>query len=140
MTSLLKPLAITTALAGYSAGPLVLDGAPRNLTLEAELVYGGAGGTSVDAYVQTSLDGGASWIDIAEFHFTTSSANAVFNLNAQTPVTTQYTPTSGSLTANTAKDGILGPRFQILVNSTGTYGAGTMLAVYAASIDLPAIP
>ena len=50
-----------------------VDGAPRNLTLQANSVYG-SGGTSVDAYVQTTLDGGATWFDIAELRFTTASA------------------------------------------------------------------
>lgn len=101
--------------------------APQSLAIQASLTYG-SGGTTIDAYVQTSLDGGTTWIDIAEFSFTTASAVKVFNLSRLTPVTAIYTPTDGILAANTAKDGVLGDRFRVKYKSTGTY-AGTTLSI-----------
>jgi hypothetical protein len=124
----LLTLTITGALAATATAPVKLLGAPRNLAVQGTFTYG-SGGTTTDAYLQTSLDGGATWIDIANFHFSTASARFVFNLNGQTPVTTEYTPTDGSLTANTAKDGILGPWLRIKYASTGTYAGNTTLAV-----------
>src|ERR1700751_1906227 len=92
---------ITTALSiAQLGGTPILNGAPRNLTVEAQLTYG-SGGTSVDAYLQTSFDGGGSWGDVCNFHFTTSTANALFNLSATTPVTTQRTPTNATIASNT---------------------------------------
>jgi hypothetical protein len=79
--------------------------------------------------VQTSIDGGASWIDIAQFHFTTASLTQVVNLNSQTVITTPYTPTDGTLTASTCKDGILGPQYRIKRQSTGTYTGATSLRI-----------
>lgn len=128
--------AITTPL--VTAPPFKLNAQPRNLTIQANFTYG-SGGTSVDAYVQTSLDGGATWTDIAEFHFTTSSARKIVNLNAQTPQTTQITPTDGGMTANTAQDGVLGPQFRVKYQSSGTY-AGTTLQIDIHADQIPVYP
>jgi hypothetical protein len=103
-----------------SSSNFQLVDAPSSIAVQATFTYG-SGGATVDAYFQTSLDGGLTWIDIAQFHFTTASARLVYNLNSQTPVTAEYTPTDGTLTANTAKDGIVGPLYQVKLASTGTY-------------------
>lgn len=119
---------ITVAQAAQLGGVLALPNAPERATLHANFVYG-SGGTSVDAWVQTSLDDGASWVDVANFHFTTSSARAVFNLSAHTVVTTQHTPTDGSIASNTAKDGIIGQKWRVKYTTVGTYAGNTSLAV-----------
>lgn len=120
---------ITAAAAAAEAGNrLQLPDAPTSLIAQATFTYG-SGGTSVDAYLQTSVDGGTTWVDIANFHFTTTSARVLFNLNSQTSVTTQYTATDGSLTANTAKDGFLAPLYRVKLASVGTYAGSTTLAI-----------
>lgn len=134
----------TTTIAGaqsiaVAAGPVKLNAAPRNLTIQANFAYG-SGGTSVDAYVQTSLDNGATWTDIAEFHFTTAAARKIVNLNAQTPQTTQVTPTDGAMSDNTAQDGVLGPLFQVKLASTGTYAGATSLRIDINGDQIPAFP
>jgi hypothetical protein len=129
-------LTITTALSATGGTAVQFThGSPRNVTLEAIFTYG-SGGTSADAYVQTSLDGGATWIDIANFHFTTSSLSKVVNLSSLTPVTTLTTPSDGSLSANTVVDGIIGTQIRVKYVSVGTYAGGTTLAVYANSARL----
>lgn len=111
-----------------TVGPVTkFNAPPRSLAIQANFAYG-SGGTTVDAYVQTTLDG-STWIDIAQFHFTTSAAKFVYNLNSQTAVTSEYTPTDGSLTANTSKDGILGPQFRVKYASAGTYAGATSLSI-----------
>jgi hypothetical protein len=109
-----------------------LNGAPRNLTAQFNLIYG-SGGATVDAYLQTSLDGGTTWIDIINFHGTTAAATKVYNLNSQTPVTTAVAPTDGTMTANTSQDGILGPIYRVKYKSSGTYAATTL----AIDVTLP---
>jgi hypothetical protein len=123
-------LAITTALTAQTSPVLQYrSGAvPSHATIEASFTYG-SGGTSADAWVQTSVDGGNTWIDVVDFHFTTSTANAVCNLNAQTAVITIYTPTDGTLSANTTKDGIIGPQWRVKYTTVGTYGGGTTLVL-----------
>lgn len=130
MRATLVKAAITAAqsLAAVPTSQLLLVDAPTSVAVQANFTYG-SGGTTVDAYLQTSLDNGTTWIDIAQFHFTTASARFVYNLNSQTPVTTEYTPTDGTLTANTSKDGITGPLYQVKLASTGTYAGTTTLQI-----------
>jgi predicted NAD/FAD-binding protein len=129
--------AVITAAQGIAAVPdsvLQLVDAPSSIAVQANFAYG-SGGTTVDAYLQTSFDynpqnpAAATWIDIAEFHFTTSSARVAYNLNSQTPVTTQYTATDGALSANTAKDGIVGSVYQVKLVTIGTYAGNTTLRI-----------
>jgi hypothetical protein len=126
--NLLKLGGITTALAATPGPSVLFNGTPREIAIQANFTYG-SGGTSVDAYVQSSIDNGVTWFDIANFHFTTSSAIRQFNLCSSTPQTTQKTPTSGSLAANTCIDGIMGQTFRTLYVTTGTYGGTTNLSI-----------
>lgn len=96
------------------------------LCAQLRLAYG-SGGTNVKAYLQTTIDDGTTPIDIACVVFGTASEVAVINLSALTPKTTQVTPTDGTLTDDTAIDGILGDQFRLKVVSTGTYAGSTTL-------------
>ena len=100
----------------------------KHLAIEANFLYGSSG-TDLTVFVQTSLDGGANWIDIATFHFLTTAARKVATLNAGNSVTTVYTPTDGSLADDTVKDGILGDRLRVKYTSTGTYAGATSIEV-----------
>ena len=128
MGALLPVTTITTAVANQ-VGPTVILQGVRYLALQGKLTYG-SGGTNAKAWVQTSLDAGTSWIDIAEFTFTTSTATRVYSLDS-VAVTTIYTPTDAALTANTSKSGILGDRFRVKYTTTGTYAGSTTLQVDA---------
>lgn len=121
---------ITTAQAGQVTTAQQLQGGapPQNIVIQATFTYG-SGGTSTDAYVQTSVDNGATWCDVAEFSFTTATGRKIFNLTSNTPVTTQATPTDGSLAANTAVNGILGPLWRVKYTTVGTYGGSTTLNI-----------
>src|SRR5262245_42334919 len=71
---------ITTAVSA-TAGT-VFPAAPSKLPqvkyLNAQCVFSyGSGGTSVDVYVQTSLDQGATWVDIMEFNFLLATATKI---------------------------------------------------------------
>ena len=136
---LLRPITIANAIATPAVGEVANIGfAPHNLTLQATFTYGS--GSTTDAYVQTTLDGGLTWMDIANFHFTTSSATSVINLSAATPQTSQKTPGDGTLTSNTAVDGVLGPRFRVKYKSSGTYAGGTTLRIDAQGVDISGSP
>lgn len=100
----------------------------QSLALQCNFIYG-SGGTSAKVWVQTSLDGGLTWIDIANFAHTTASLNRAYNLSANTPLTTIYPVTDGSLADDTAKDGILGDQIRVKFTSTGTYGGATTIVV-----------
>lgn len=126
----LLSLGITTAL-GAAAQTSV-----RNLegisaaTIEAQFAYGSSG-TSCKVWIQTTLDQGQTWLDIANFAFTTASATKVINLSGLTPVTTAITPTDGSMADNTVQDGVLGSALRAKITTTGTYAGSTSLSVRA---------
>lgn len=121
---------ITTAVTGVAGTTYQFRGSvPDRLSLQAVFTYG-SGGTNATAYVQTTFDN-ATWVDVASFQFTTASATKVVNVSALTPVTTVYTPTDGSLSANTVKDGLIGKRVRVKLTTTGTYAGGTTLVVTA---------
>ena len=84
--------------------------------------------TTCKMWIQISLDGGTTWIDVVCFAFTTSSDRKVVNLSGLTPVTSLYAPTDGTLGDNTAKDGIMGAAMRAKITSVGTY-ANTVLSV-----------
>lgn len=102
----------------------------KGVTLQFNLIYG-AGGTSIKAWIQTSLDGGENWIDIANFAATTANFMRVYTLYSMTPVTAIYTPTDGTLADNTAVDGIIGEMLRAKVTTTGTYSGGTTVEINA---------
>lgn len=118
----------TITTAGTQTGDWVddLDGMLA-MAAQLRLAYG-SGGTTVRAYLQTSLDEGTTAIDIACVLFGTASENAALNFSALTPKTTQVTPSDGAMTDDTAVDGILGDRFRLKVISTGTYAGSTVLS------------
>ena len=121
---------IATAVTGVTPDPVKLDRFADYLAIEAIFLYG-AGGTNATAYVQTSLDGGTTWFDIASFQFTTSAASKVSALTTGiAPGTQAFTPGDGALTANTVINGVLGDRFRAKLTTTGTYTGATSLAVH----------
>lgn len=100
-----------------------------SLSCQVRFFYG-AGGTSVTAYVQTTLDQGQTWIDIAAIGFTTANGTSAFNVSALDKVTTPISPlTDGSLAAGTVISGILGDQLRAKVVSTGTYSSSSLLSV-----------
>ena len=129
MTQILN-LDITTALSATATDAIEVPAGYKTLSLEAIFTYGSSG-TSAKAYVQTTFDGGVTWVDIACFAFTTASANKAANLSCLTPVTTVYTPTDGSLADNTVKDGLFGSKIRTKYVTTGTYAGSTNLKLYA---------
>ena len=106
--------------------PIVLNnGIFSSADIQANFTFG-SGGATVSAWVQTTFDGGATWVDAANFSFTTASAIKVFNLNANTGVVAPITPTNGTLTANTAVAEMIGNRWRVLLTTTGTYSNTTL--------------
>ena len=98
------------------------------VTLSARLAYG-SGGTSCYAVVETSLDQGVTWVQIARFDFTTSGLQKLMTVSGLTPRIAAAT--AGSLAADTALDGTLGDRLRATVVSTGTYAGSTVVSVRA---------
>lgn len=97
-------------------------------TLSANFVYG-AGGDTLKAAIETTLNQGASWVEVARFAFAQASAEKVVNLSALTPVTTVYAP--AALSDDTVKDGIIGQRWRarIIKGAGAAYTGNTSLSL-----------
>lgn len=125
--------AVETAVAGTPVSSVnkLTGQKPRSLFINYNFA-GGAGGTSVDAYVQTSTDGGTTWIDLANMHVTTSAFAKGINIISDLGVTTQATFTDGSISANTAVSGFIGELLRVKYTSVGVYtGGGAPLTISA---------
>ena len=118
---------ITTALAAVIRGPISGLYGMKNIAIEANFVHGSAG-TSVKAWVQTSLDGGTNWIDIANFAFLVTSARKVTTLALATAAAT-ITPSDGTLGDDLEVDGILGDMIRVKLTTVGTYATSTTLDI-----------
>jgi len=94
--------------------------------LQCNFTYG-SGGTSVKIVVETTLDQGVTWIEVARFAFTTASAEKLFNLSALTAKIAAYAPIA--LSDDTAIDGILGDRWRARKIVVGTYAGNTSVSV-----------
>jgi hypothetical protein len=121
-------LGVTAALTNAAQPVFTGFGKPQAITLAASATITG-GGTAMKAWVQTSLDGGATWYDFASFAFTNASGSAFHNLDGRAQIA-GGTVRSGTLADNTVQHGLLGDRFRVLVTSTGVYTAGTKLEIW----------
>lgn len=142
-------LALTPALAMNNPGPFSLGAfivsspatqctpasAPVNnlsgltaTSLQVRFAYG-SGGTQTNVFVQTSVDQGQSFFDIANIQFTTTSGVELINLSGLNSVTTPVAPTNLALAAGTVLNGPIGDRLQVCVVSTGTYSGQTLVSV-----------
>ena len=102
---------------------------PESLVLHTDFVRA-AGGTTAKAWVQTTLDGGLSWLDIASFAFTTTSAKRAYHLTGAA-VTAIATPVDGTLADNTSVNGFLGSQFRVKVTTVGTYSGASSWKIWA---------
>lgn len=123
---------ITTALTGsvLTSGGYASLRTYQDIVIQATFTYG-SGGTTAKAWVQMSFDAGTTWVDVANFAFTTASATRIHALKRITAVAANYTPTDAALADNTITDGLLGARCRVKVTTTGTYGGSTTLKVVA---------
>lgn len=94
-------------------------------SIVARLAYG-SGGTSVAATVETSLDGGTTWYQVARFDFTTSSTTKYANLSG---LTAKAAAAYAALSAEGVNDGLLGPIFRANLTTVGTYAGNTVLDI-----------
>lgn len=125
---------VSITAAGTTTGtPVTGLAGVSSVTAQLRFEYG-SGGTNARAYIQTSLDQGSTWVDIACMLFTTVSDTAIFNFTSDTPQLfsgsppVPVVPTDGALADDSAIDGVLGDRFRLKVVSTGTYATQTLIA------------
>lgn len=125
----LGDIQISSPLGGTRIGTGVVDlEGLTAVTFEARFSPIGTTGTGLTAWLQTTLDQGLSYIDIARFDFGGTAEIKYANLSGLTPKTTPLNPTDGGLGPNSCVDGILGDQLVLKLSSTGTFGAGSVLS------------
>jgi hypothetical protein len=135
------PLLITAAIAKLAPAAYfqIEPGGLDNLLLEAQLGGSAASGSSINAYVVSSMDG-VNWWDIANFEWANTPSNGLYNLSRGTPVTTKATPGFGALASNTALDGLIGDFIGVVPVTVGTYTGSTTLQIFASGPRLRRAP
>lgn len=126
----LLPATVITA-----AGTVVGNAMPTpegllHINLQATFVYG-SGGANLKAFVQTTLDGGATWRDVACFAFLLASAKKISALSGAIALAAAQGVSDAALADDTILNGLLGDQWRVKVVSTGTYAGGTTIQVNA---------
>lgn len=118
--------------AGTVTGDAYVLGHLEASALIAETIFTyGSGGTSAKLYIQTSIDNGATWFDIANHAYTTASASKVSALSTGiAPGAQAFTPTDGTLADGTVVNGVIGDRIRAKLISLGTYAGNTKIACW----------
>lgn len=105
-----------------------LDGI-SSATIVARFAYG-SGGTSLIARIQTTLDGGQTWYDVARFDFAMAPVTRCATISG---LQSQGVASLVSLAAEGINDGLLGNMFRVVIDSTGSYAGNTLLDIRMAA-------
>lgn len=122
--NLLSNTAITTAGTVTGSAVAGLDDM-SHLTFQSSLDWG-SGGTAVKVYLQTTLDRGATWFDIACIAHGAADSVKALSVSGGASSSAPPTFTDGSLADDTVLDGFIGDQVRVKVVSTGTYAATTL--------------
>lgn len=116
------------AASTYTGSDTAVPVGATALTIQSKFVRA-AGGTTTKVYVQTSLDGGATWIDIMCHAFATTTATKISGIRTDVALAAAYAPTDASLADDTIKDGLIGDRIRVKYVVAGTYTGASSLTV-----------
>lgn len=130
--TLLAATTLAAAVTGQASTPVLGLAGVASLVLEAKFVRAG-GGTTCKVWVQTSVDDGVTWFDVACFAFAITTANKLHSVVAvpATPLTPATAPVSGALADDTVLNGVLGDRLRTVLTTTGTYTGASSIEVHA---------
>lgn len=131
MSTILAQTTIGAAVANQLSQvfDLKANGQKLPLSISAQAVFNyGAGGTTAKFWLQTSLDGGTTWMDVISFAFTTAAATKFGAVNRQVAVV-PVAPTDATLADNTKNDGFVGTLWRVKYTTTGTYTGATNIKI-----------
>lgn len=118
LVNVTDPATGTYVTPGYYVGRL--PAGAKYVAAQATFVRS-AGGTTLDVYIQTSLDDEVTWCDVANFSFATTTVRKVSAVKASTALAANVTPTDGAITPNTILSGLIGTKFRVKYVVVGTY-------------------
>jgi hypothetical protein len=128
-STFIQSLNLTNTTAGtYISSEVSIPMGASVIVTQAAFVRGG-GGTTCDVFIQTSVDNGASWIDIMQFAFATTTVTKISGVRPYIALAANVTPTDGALSDNTILDGCIGDRLRVKTVVVGTYSSTSTLDV-----------
>ena len=126
-STFLQSLSLTQTTAGTYPSADISIPMGASVILAQAVFARGAGGTTCDVFIQTSADNGATWIDIMQFAFATTTVTKISAVRPYIAAAANITPTDGSLSDNTILDGVIGDRLRVKTVVVGMYlGASTL--------------
>jgi hypothetical protein len=128
LTTAVTNQVVTSAADSQGATQAYVDGLAgiSAATIQVNFNYG-SGGTTLDVFVETTLDQGSTWVQVAHATFATASAEKLFNVSGLTDKLTAVAPST--LSNDTALSGIFGDRWRAKMTSTGTYAGNSSVSV-----------
>jgi hypothetical protein len=91
----------------------------------------GSGGTNLKLFLQTSIDNGATWADVANHAYLAADLARISVVSAfVAPGSQAFAPTDAALGDNLVVNGLFGDRLRIKYTSTGTYAGNTTIAAW----------
>lgn len=128
-STFLQSLNLTNTTAGtYPSAEISIPMGATVILAQGVFVRGG-GGTTCDVFVQTSLDNGATWIDIMQWAFVTTTVTKISGVRPYIALAANVTPTDGALSDNTILDGVIGDRLRVKTVVAGTYSSTSTLDI-----------
>jgi hypothetical protein len=124
---------VTTPVTAQVTTPQQIGSGTSSITMAVQCqLTVGTGGSTADAWLQTSLDGQATWQDVVNCHFTTAARLVVALASSNVPAAPNapVAASDGTLAANTSLN-IFGGWWRVKYTTTGTYTGGTKLVVDA---------
>lgn len=119
---------ITGAVTGSVGSEFTIREGVLYLAALANFTYG-SGGTTAKFWLQTSLDRGVTWRDVACFAFTTASAKKTSALSSAIALAAAVAVSDGALADDSILNGLLGDRWRVKYTTTGTYAGGTTIQI-----------
>ena len=119
---------VTTAVTAQVGGVYVLRNAPGGLAPLGITVQGtatGSGGTTMQWWLQTSIDGGTTWCDVASFSHAAAGRVAGTVTAAPQAGVVPAAATDGTLASATVVN-LLGGYWRIKYTTTGTWTTGNL--------------
>lgn len=129
--TLLAETAITTAVTGTTTTPITKLAGMKYLVVQGTFAYT-SGGTNAKFWVQTSIDGGTTWMDIICLYYTTADKVNYYSVavNIGANALEDKAQQDGALEVNGTTTGLLGDRLRLKYTTTGTY-VGTTIKIDA---------
>jgi hypothetical protein len=126
----LMNVTLAEAVAGVIGESIPVPVGARALSVQSVFTRAG-GGTSCKVWIQTSFDGGLTWVDVMCHAFLVTTATKISSVRQDIAVAAAYVPTDGTLGDDAIKDGLLGDRIRAKRTSVGTYSGASSLVVTA---------